>query len=251
MKKLLAILLCLALVVGCFAGCGQSAGSGTTFRKMYSGEVTTMNYLVTGSTNDLIIPANVIDTLVEYDAYGAIKPALAESWETSEDGLTWTFHLREGVKWYDYTGKEVAPVTAQDFVDAAIYALDAKNASSTEYMMEGIIANATEYYKYTSYLLESENGTKTTDEDGEAIEPVAEVKPEDVGVKVVDDLTLEYTLVQPTPYFLSVAICLQTVHSCRAALPKTVPICSEQTTPSCSITAHISFPRLSRRDAAS
>ena len=105
MKKLLAILLCLALVVGCFAGCGQSAGSGTTFRKMYSGEVTTMNYLVTGSTNDLIIPANVIDTLVEYDAYGAIKPALAESWETSEDGLTWTFHLREGVKWYDYTGK--------------------------------------------------------------------------------------------------------------------------------------------------
>ena len=135
MKKLLAILLCLALVVGCFAGCGQSAGSGTTFRKMYSGEVTTMNYLVTGSTNDLIIPANVIDTLVEYDAYGAIKPALAESWETSEDGLTWTFHLREGVKWYDYTGKEVAPVTAQDFVDAAIYALDAKNASSTEYMI--------------------------------------------------------------------------------------------------------------------
>ena len=204
MKKLLAILLCLALVVGCFAGCGQSAGSGTTFRKMYSGEVTTMNYLVTGSTNDLIIPANVIDTLVEYDAYGAIKPALAESWETSEDGLTWTFHLREGVKWYDYMGKEVAPVTAQDFVDAAIYALDAKNASSTEYMMEGIIANATEYYKYTSYLLESENGTKTTDEDGEAIEPVAEVKPEDVGVKAVDDLTLEYTLVQPTPYFLSV-----------------------------------------------
>ena len=204
MKKLLAILLCLALVVGCFAGCGQSAGSGTTFRKMYSGEVTTMNYLVTGSTNDLIIPANVIDTLVEYDAYGAIKPALAESWETSEDGLTWTFHLREGVKWYDYTGKEVAPVTAQDFVDAAIYALDAKNASSTEYMMEGIIANATEYYKYTCYLLESENGTKTTDEDGEAIEPVAEVKPEDVGVKAVDDLTLEYTLVQPTPYFLSV-----------------------------------------------
>ena len=181
MKKLLAILVCLALVVGCFAGCGQSAGSGTTFRKMYSGEVTTMNYLVTGSTNDLIIPANVIDTLVEYDAYGAIKPALAESWETSEDGLTWTFHLREGVKWYDYTGKEVAPVTAQDFVDAAIYALDAKNASSTEYMMEGIIANATEYYKYTSYLLESENGTKTTDEDGEAIEPVAEVKPEDSG----------------------------------------------------------------------
>lgn len=86
MKKLLAILLCLALVVGCFAGCGQSAGSGTTFRKMYSGEVTTMNYLVTGSTNDLIIPANVIDTLVEYDAYGSHQARFGRKLGDSEDG---------------------------------------------------------------------------------------------------------------------------------------------------------------------
>ena len=168
MKKVTRDPLCLALVVGCFAGCGQSAGSGTTFRKMYSGEVTTMNYLVTGSTNDLIIPANVIDTLVEYDAYGAIKPAFGRK---LGDQRGWpptsTFHLREGVKWYDYTGKGKSRLSRRRiFVDAAIYALDAKNASSTEYMMEGIIANATEYYKYTSYLLESENGTKTTDEDG-------------------------------------------------------------------------------------
>ena len=54
------------------------------------------------------------------------SPLWPKAGETGEDGLTWTFHLREGVKWYDYTGKEVAPVTAQDFVDAAIYALDAK-----------------------------------------------------------------------------------------------------------------------------
>lgn len=205
MKKFLAILLCLVLTAGCFAGCGQSTGGGsTTFRQMYSGEVVTMNYLVTGSTNDLIIPANVIDTLVEYDQYGAIKPALAKTWDVSDDNLTWTFHLRDDAKWYDHTGKEIAPVTAQDFVDAAIFALDAKNASSTEYMMEGIIANATEYYAYTSYLLDSENGTRTTNDDGEPIEKVDEVKPEDVGVKAVDEHTLQYTLCQPTPYFLSV-----------------------------------------------
>ena len=134
MKKFLAILLCLVLIAGCFVGCGQgTGGSGSVvYRHMYSGEVDTMNYLVTGSTNDLIIPANVIDTLVEYDQYGVIKPALATSWDVSDDQLTWTFHLREGVKWYDHTGKEVADVTAQVFVDAAVYALDAKNNSSTE-----------------------------------------------------------------------------------------------------------------------
>lgn len=204
MKKAFSLLLCFALILGCFAGCGQQAGGGATFRMMYSGEVETMNYLVTGSTNEMAIAANVIDTLVEYDPYGAIKPALAESWEVSDDNLVWTFHLRDGVKWYDYTGKEVAPVTAQDFVDAALYALNAKNNSSTEYMMEGIVANATEYYAYTSYLLESKDGTLTKNEDGEDIEVVPEVKPEDVGVKAVDDLTLQYTLEKPTPYFLSV-----------------------------------------------
>ncbi len=206
MKKFLAILLCLVLIAGCFVGCGQgTGGSGSVvYRHMYSGEVDTMNYLVTGSTNDLIIPANVIDTLVEYDQYGVIKPALATSWDVSDDQLTWTFHLREGVKWYDHTGKEVADVTAQDFVDAAVYALDAKNNSSTEYMMEGIIKNAAEYYAYTSYLLESDGGTRDTNEDGEAIEKVDEVKPEEIGVKAVDEHTLQYTLCQPTPYFLSV-----------------------------------------------
>ena len=112
MKRVLSVFLCLALVLGCFAGCGQQAGGGATFRMMYSGEVETMNYLVTGSTNEMAIAANVIDTLVEYDPYGAIKPALAESWEVSDDNLVWTFHLREGVKWYDHTGKEIAPVTA-------------------------------------------------------------------------------------------------------------------------------------------
>lgn len=204
MKRFLSVFLCLALVLGCFAGCGQQAGGGATFRMMYSGEVETMNYLVTGSTNEMAIAANVIDTLVEYDPYGAIKPALAESWEVSDDNLVWTFHLREGVKWYDHTGKEIAPVTAQDFVDAALYALDAKNNSSTEYMMEGIVANAAGYYAYTSYLLESKDGTLTKNEDGEDIEVVPEVKPEDVGVKAVDELTLQYTLEKPTPYFLSV-----------------------------------------------
>ena len=142
MKKLLSVFLCLALVLGCLAGCGQGSGGGVTYRTMYSGEVDTMNYLVTGSTNNIAIAANVIDTLVEYDPYGAIKPALAESWEVSSDNLVWTFHLRKGVKWYDCNGKEVADVTAQDFVDAALYALDAKNSIMYSVLLEFFASSA-------------------------------------------------------------------------------------------------------------
>lgn len=67
---------------------------------------------------------NVVDTLVEYNNIGEIIPGLAETWEVSEDQLTWTFHLRQGQKWYDYTGAEVGEVTANDFVAAAKYAAD-------------------------------------------------------------------------------------------------------------------------------
>ena len=122
--------------------------------------------------------ANVIDSLVENDPYGNIIPGLALSWENSEDGLTWTFHLREGVKWYDYQGNEIAEVTANDFVDALEYVMTAENESLT-YSQVACIKNAEAFYN-------------------KEITDFAEV-----GVKALDDYTLEYTLEQPTPYFLS------------------------------------------------
>ena len=84
-----------------------------------------MNYLYTTSSGNLEIPANVVDTLVEYDCYGVLQPSLAESWEHNEDYTQWTFHIREGVKWVDNDGAEVADVTAHDWVAAAHYILDA------------------------------------------------------------------------------------------------------------------------------
>lgn len=54
---------------------------------------------------------NVFDTLVEPDENLEMKPALAESWETSDDNLTWTFKLREGVQWHDGS-----PFTSEDVV---------------------------------------------------------------------------------------------------------------------------------------
>ena len=101
------------------------------YRTLYAAEVTTLNYLITGQTNELSIAANIVDGLVEYDSYGNVEPALALSWEQNEDATVWTFKIREGVMWVDKDGNEVAPVTAHDWVSSVYYACDANNDSST------------------------------------------------------------------------------------------------------------------------
>lgn len=176
MKKVLAFALCLMLLFTMTAfGLAEEPA---VYRQLYASEVTTLNYLIAGAQWEQEVGANVIDSLVEYDPHGNLIPGLALSWEPSEDGLTWTFHLRQGVKWYDYQGAEVAEVTANDFVAAAKYVMTATYASPVFNQME-VIKNATEYY----------NG---------AVTDFAEV-----GVKALDDYTLQYNLVKPVPYFLS------------------------------------------------
>jgi len=99
MKKLLSMLLCAAMLLGTLAGCGKKAAdTSENYRKLYFEEFTTMNYLVTGSQSEQAVAANCVDGLIEYDKYGVVQPGLAEKWETSDDQLTWTFHLRKGVK---------------------------------------------------------------------------------------------------------------------------------------------------------
>lgn len=222
MKQVLAFGLAAALSLSLAACSGGDSGGKTTpapdggskeptvqdspavYRRLYASEVTTLNYLYTSNTNDLQMSANTVDCLVEYDPYGVMIPSLAESWEPNADNTVWTFHIRPGVKWVDYQGNEVADVTAHDWVSAAEWANDAANEAGNQYMYNGIVKNAQEYYDYTAYLVESENGTKTVNDDGDPIEPVAEVKFEDVGVKALDDLTLEYTMAGPCSYFPSV-----------------------------------------------
>lgn len=149
------------------------------YKTVYSEEIQTINYLTTATTVEFALAANLVDTLVDYDKYGVIQPCLAESWKVSDDGLTWTFNLRKGVKWDDFEGNEVAETTANDFVDAAKYLLTPANESETANLFYGVIKNAEAYF----------NGEITD---------FAEV-----GVKAVDDYTLEYTLVEPIPYFES------------------------------------------------
>ena len=177
MKKALAILLSLMLLIGLVPAAVADSGTLTTY---YSGEVSTLNYLVSSTENDQVVGANIVDTLVEYNTLGEVIPCLAETWESSEDGLTWTFHLRKGVKWYNCFGEEVAELTAADFVAGLKYVLTAKYESAiASNVFTAQIVNAEAYY----------NG-EVTDFD-------------QVGVKAMDDYTLQYNLANPVPYFVS------------------------------------------------
>ena len=176
MKKVVAIVLCLTMLLGCLPA--AMADGEKIYTALYGSEVSTLNYLTTSTTWDQTVGANVVDSLVEYDATGKVIPGLAETWEVSDDGLTWTFHLRKGVKWYDYQCKPVAEVTANDFVSAAKYVLTPDYASAVVGNLDKI-KNASAYYA------------------GE-IADFAEV-----GVKAVDDYTLQYTLETEVPYFES------------------------------------------------
>jgi oligopeptide transport system substrate-binding protein len=188
----------------------DAAGDGV-FRMLYSSEYTSLNYLVVVNTYELKAAANTIDGLTEYDEYGVALPALAESWSSNADNTVWTFKIRQGVKWVDKNGKETADVTAQDWADAAKYVNDAHNDSALQYMYSGIVKNAEEYYEQTANILDAENAvTDGTSESVEAyyaendIDPSTFITFEDVGVKALDESTLEYTMAVPIPYFISV-----------------------------------------------
>lgn len=148
-----------------------------TYNMGYASDPKTWDALATSRAADSEAIVNTYDGLVEYDNENEIKPALAESWEVSEDDLTYTFHIRQGAKWVDAQGREVADVKADDFVAGMQHMLDA--GGGLEYLVENIIVNALEY-----------NTGDVTD--------FAEV-----GVKATDDNTVVYTLCQPTSYFIT------------------------------------------------
>lgn len=206
---------------------GREFADEQVYRSLYSSEVTTMNYLVSSTTYELVVGANTIDSLVENDTYGNILPCGTESWEVSEDGLTWTFHLRAGQYWYDADGNQKDPVTANDYVAAARYVCDSAMDSNNSYLMDGWIVNAEELLNYTAAQLAEpvEQGTEAGEDQDYVIDAngiiyegsdwnketekydtwteVPAVTPEDLGVEAVDDLTLVYHLVKARPYFLT------------------------------------------------
>lgn len=214
LKKVLALVLSAALVVSAFAGCGgnssktstesitASESSAESTESTASGdstpaasgdataiftpktvdaaktislnagmEPTGLNTLTSTYAIEFSLFKHMYENLVTLDDDDNTVPGAAESWDYDEDTLTYTFHLRKDGVWTNGD-----PVTAKDFEFAWSQALNPDVASDYAYFLY-FIKNAEKYF----------NGEVTWDE---------------VGVKVVDDYTLEVTMEQPTPYAL-------------------------------------------------
>ena len=195
-NRLLALALCALMLLVCSVALadetnpnvGMGYYPGTSEKGAISVECSTMSvmnpFLQTYST-EFSINRHIWDCLVKLSPIdNAIVPAAAESWESSEDGLTWTFKIREGMKWVNSKGEVIGDVTANDFVFAWRQLLNPVNAAEY-YAFATVFKNGQAYYNYAS-----------------GVDGAAEVAIEDVGFKAVDDYTLVCELENYLPYFL-------------------------------------------------
>lgn len=143
----------------------------TVLKRGNGAEPETLDIHKSSGVTEANIQRDMFEGLVVEDAFGKLQPGMAEKWEISSDGKTYTFHLRDAL-WSDGT-----PVTADDFVFAYRRALDPATASDYAFILWAI-ANAEAYSK-------------------------GEIKdPTQLGIKALDPKTLEIRLKAPTPYFL-------------------------------------------------
>jgi len=132
-------------------------------------ENSTLDWQKCSSSGEIQIYNWIMEGLTRSAGQGKVKPGIAEKWEVSPDGLVWTFHLRDA-KWTD--GK---PVVAENFAYGAFRAIDPKEPKDYSYFLFDIVG-AEEY-------------------------AAGKATKEQVGVKVIDEKTISYTLKQPVSYF--------------------------------------------------
>ena len=160
--------------------CGKAdkeADAPTTFSYVYGVDPSSLDYSIATRTSTTDIIGNVVDGLLENDEYGNLVPSLAEDWTVSQDGLTYTYKLRKGVKWYTSEGEEYAEVTAHDFVTGLKHVADGKSDGVT--LIQNSIKGLNEY-------MTGETNDFST-----------------VGVKALDDYTVQYTLNAPESFWNS------------------------------------------------
>ena len=166
MKKIFLILTLLVFALSC----GKKSGSGSTFTLNIVTEPSSIDPQITTDIPGGTVDELILEGLLRKDKTGKSVAGIAQKWEKSKDGLVWTFHLRDGVKWSNGD-----PVTANDFKAGWIRGLNPDTAGSNASMLF-VIKNGEKY-----------NAKK--------------VSENEVGIKVIDDKTLQVTLESPTPYF--------------------------------------------------
>lgn len=188
-KAVLALLMAGTMMLG-VVGCGgssdtagteasasdsASAGSSSDMNVMLETPIESLDPQQATDGTSFEVIADYTDGLMQMDADGQAVPAIAESYDLSDDGLTYTFHLRSDAKWSNGT-----PVTAADFVFAWQRAVDPAVASEYAYMLSDIgqVKNAAEII-------------------------AGEKDKSELGVTAVDDVTLQVELNVPVSYFLS------------------------------------------------
>ncbi len=189
MKKLFTSLVVLTMMLtGCSSGKSGSSLKEFHDYELQANEVETWNVLNAFQARTMNVLVNFVDGLLEFDSNNNIVASTAESWTSNDDASVWTFKIRKGMKWVDINGVEKEDVTAHDFVTGARYILTKSNASFNSSQITSIIKGAQEYYNAT----DPEKGLSQGELDN---------LWEQVGIKAIDDYTLEYTMIAPTPYF--------------------------------------------------
>lgn len=206
-KRVLALSTAVCLVIGSLAGCGFTGSTGSSAAEeslqntaadnsgsdkndapsvgdqvlsVYANaEIKTLVQWAASDSQSSMVNNNAFEGLLRLDENNEAQPALAESYDVSEDKLTYTFHLRDGLQWSDGT-----PLTANDFVFSWLKQMSAEATNGYSFIMTDYIVNGDGY------------------NEGKA-------GAEEVGVKAVDDKTLQVTLKAPTPYFARLTVLCQ------------------------------------------
>ncbi|KQS87622.1 MULTISPECIES: peptide ABC transporter substrate-binding protein [unclassified Rhizobium] len=160
-----------AILLGSILIGASPALAETVLHRGNAGEPQTLDQAHTSINIEEFILKDLYEGLTIYDASGKIVPGTAESWDLSDDGLVYTFKLRADAKWSDGS-----PVTAEDFAFSLKRVEDPKTAAG-----------------YANILFPIKNAEKVNK---------GEVPLDQLGVKAVDEKTLEITLERPTPFFL-------------------------------------------------
>jgi oligopeptide transport system substrate-binding protein len=154
------------------AACVTAASAQVVFNRGYDADPETLDPHKTSTVSEASLIRDLFENLVIHDAQGRVAPGVAERWTISPDGKTYTFNLRANAKWSNGD-----PVRAQDF----------------EFSLKRIMTPATGA-KYANILYPILNAEAFNKGQGKTAD--------DMGVKAVDDRTLQIVLERPTPYFL-------------------------------------------------